>query len=72
MILPALTIATTLEVTLATSLVHIELPEAEYPGEVGLVDRFKSSIVQPSSLESNSRAKQAPWSQNAQQQKKDM
>ena len=34
MILPALTIATTLEVILATTLVHIELPEAEYPGGV--------------------------------------
>ena len=34
MILPALIIATTLEVILATNLVHIELPEAEYPGGV--------------------------------------
>ena len=34
MILPALIIATTLEVILATNLMHVELPELEYPGEV--------------------------------------
>ena len=60
MIFPTLIIATALEVILATTLVHIELPEAEYLGGVGLMDRFKSLIVHLSSLESNSRAKQAP------------
>jgi len=34
MTLPVLIIATTLEVILATNLVHVELPEAEYPGGV--------------------------------------
>ena len=32
MTLPVLITATTLEVILATNLVHVELPEAEYPG----------------------------------------